>query len=210
MYKTIATCVAIGLTFAWVTTAGATLLTYEVGRIGNMDTDLPSYGDNVTHPDAGSPPTGAAGGDTPNITVDNGGAGTWDNAGDDGLNDSGYLYFTSNPHDVTLTASAGVVRLEGFLFGAGAPDMEGTVSVSVDGGSFTPIRSGSIGVGVTETYAGLNYTGTNVVVRVDITQGAVTNLAFDDIQFSSIPEPSSLVLAVLGLVAFFARRKRRR
>ena len=185
MYKTIATCVAIGLTFAWVTTAGATLLTYEVGRIGNMDTGLPSYGDNVTHPDAGSPATGDAGGDTPNITVDHGNAGTWDNAGDYGLNDSGYLYFTSNPHDITFTASADEVNLDGFLFGAGAPDMEGTVSVSVDGGPFDVIRSGPLGVGVAETYTGLTYSGTTVVLRSEAIAGAATNLAFDDIQFSA-------------------------
>jgi len=176
------------LTFA--TTAQATLLTYEdAGTVNNMENDLPGYGDNVTHPDAGSPATGDAGGDTPNITVDHGNAGVWNNAEVYGLNGSGYLFLMTGggatETDITFTASADEVNLDGFLFGAGAPSMEGTVSVSVDGGPFDVIRSGPLGEGVAETYTGLTYSGTTVVLRGEAIAGAATNLAFDDIQFSA-------------------------
>ncbi|MCH8046636.1 MAG: PEP-CTERM sorting domain-containing protein [Planctomycetes bacterium] len=198
---------------SFATTAQATLLTYEGVPDGSpFEPTSQNYGDNVTHPDTNAfGATGSAGGDTPFITVDHG-AGSVCCPGTGfayDLTDLGYIH---GEMEITFTATQGQVNLDGFLFGSARDGKEATVSVSVNGGAFDVIRSGPLGAGVSELYSNLTFTGTTVVLRYELTAGAGgADMAFDDIQFSSgIPEPSSLVLAALGLFGLLGYRRRRR
>lgn len=88
--------------------------------------------------------------------------------------------------------------------------------VGVDGGAFTVqfFDTGGALIGsitqalVSDSFFGFAATGGSTIAGVSITNTDIAGIGFDNVQFNGVPEPASLALLSLALLAFqFARRR---
>jgi hypothetical protein len=211
---------------AGISSASATVLTFDIDGATEFSTISQNYGDNVTSTTMGNFHYGSAGGFTPNIAVSYSAPAPvtdlyfWDTGYSDLTNvveneDDGENGFT-----IRFSAGSGMfVRLDGFDLGnfGGAVTLPG-LSV-VDGKGNVLFSQTNIMVPANtqphldfDFASGLFGAELNIIVDTTGMGGNSDNIGLDNIQFeeSAVPEPSSYAMLLLGAALFSILTTRRR
>jgi hypothetical protein len=205
----------IGL-FAALSSASATVLTFDIDGATEFSAMPQAYGDNVTSTTMGSFHYGSAGGFTPNIVVSYIGPAAntelsfWDTGYSDLTNVVENEDDGENGYTLRFNAGSGVfVRLDGFDLGNfGAAVTLPGLSV-VDGNGNVLFSQTNIMVPANsqphldfDFASGLFGAELNIIVDTTGLGGNSDNIGLDNLEFeeSAVPEPTTLALLLLGAI----------
>lgn len=209
-------------TLLMISSASATVLTFDIDGINPSDPVPQAYGDNVNGATMGNFHYGSAHGFTPNITASYGmNPEFWPTDYSDLSNVIFEATKNTGVLEITLTADPGfLVQLHGFDLGAYAPGStsDPTIdSITIFNGENVPLfMENNVTLSLT-THTSFVFSmplaGTSIRIEVDARNLGThnDNIGIDNISFGQVPEPSttSLLLVAGAAGAGLILRKRR-